>query len=132
MLNNSSVEIPRVLVIDDQHMPQQLFNQLYLQVKYAQLTSVTDTKRACEAMTMVGCDYIIINESSQLDQINGYLEANPQGTCLRGVIWITNTEELDFNPAVLSKISVYLVDAASDNMIDNIELLAQGWDGVLH
>ena len=124
--------IPRILIVDDQHMSQKLANLLFLRIKHAQLTSVTDITRACEAISFIGCDFVILNESSQLDTINGFLEQHPFGVRLKGVIWITDKEEVSFNPEILRKVRVFLMDSQCDGITEKIELVAHGWDGTSH
>ena len=123
---------PRILIVDDQHMPQKLANLLFLRVKHAQLTSVTDISRACEAIAFIGCDFVIVNESSQLDKINDYLDETPFEVNLKGVIWITSEEEVSFNPEILRKVRVFLMDSRCDGITEKIELVAHGWDGTSH
>lgn len=123
---------PRILIVDDKHMPQKLANQLFLRIKYAQLSSVTDINRACDAIGVIGCDFIVVNESSQLDKINGYLEQYPFKVRLQGIIWITNEEEITFNPEILHKVRVFLMDSSCESISEKIELLAHGWEGTSH
>lgn len=123
---------PRILIVDDQYMSQKLANLLFLRVKHAQLTSVTDINRACEAISFIGCDFVIVNESSQLDKINGFLDEHPFNVRLKGVIWITSLEEVSFNPEILRKVRVFLMDAQCDGITEKIELVAHGWDGTSH
>ena len=125
-------DTPRILIVDDQHMSQKLANLLFLRIKHAQLTSVTDIDRACEAISFIGCDFVIVNESSQLDAINGFLEEHPFNIRLKGVIWITSKEEVTFNPEILRKVRVFLMDAQCDGITEKIELVAHGWDGTSH
>ena len=123
---------PRILIVDDQHMPQRLANQLFLRIKYAQLTSVTDINRACDAISVIGCDFVIVNESSQVDKINGYLNENPFNVRLQGIIWITDKEEVSFNPEILRKVRVFVMDESCDEISEKIELVAHGWNGTSH
>lgn len=123
---------PRILIVDDKHMPQQLANQLFLRIKYAQLTSVQDINRACDAIGIIGCDFIIVKDSSQLDKINGYLNENPFNIRLQGIIWITSQEEVSFNPEILRKVRVFVMDEQCDGISEKIELVAHGWDGTSH
>ena len=129
---NAQFDLPKILLVDDKHMPQKLANQLFLRVKYAQLTSVADISRACDAIPVIGCDFIIVNQSCQLDQINGFLNRNPRSSSLQGIIWITSQEEVTFNPEILRKVRVYLMDAETDAITDKIELVANGWEGTSH
>ena len=125
-------DTPRILIVDDQHMSQKLANLLFLRIKHAQLTSVTDINRACEAMSFIGCDFVIVNESSQLDAINDFLDEHPFNIRLKGVIWITSKEEVTFNPEILRKVRVFLMDSQCDGITEKIELVAHGWDGTSH
>jgi len=132
MLQHEVMDPPRILIVDDKFMPPKLANQLFLRVKYAQLTSVTDINRACDAIAVIGCDFVIVNESSQLDKINIFLNQHPCGVRLQGIIWITKEDKVTFNPEILRKVRVYLMDAESDGITDKIELVAQGWEGTSH
>lgn len=131
-LPQEQCDTPRILIVDDQHMSQKLANLLFLRIKHAQLTSVTDIDRACEAMSFIGCDFVIVNESSQLDAINGFLDEHPFNIRLKGVIWITSKEEVTFNPEILRKVRVFLMDSQCDGITEKIELVAHGWDGTSH
>lgn len=132
MLQHNAIDPPRILIVDDKFMPQKLANQLFLRVKYAQLTSVTDIERACAAIAVIGCDFVIVNQSSQLDEINGFLEQHPYAVRLQGIIWITKEEQVTFNPEILRKVRVFLMDAETEGITEKIELVAQGWDGTSH
>ena len=129
---NAQFDLPKILLVDDKDMPQKLANQLFLRVKSAQLTSVENITRACDAIGMIGCDFIIVNQSCQLDQINGFLNRNPTSISLQGIIWITSQEEVTFNPEILRKVRVYLMDAETDAITDKIELVANGREGTSH
>ena len=131
-LHQEQCDTPRILIVDDQHMSQKLANLLFLRIKHAQLTSVTDINRACEAISFIGCDFVIVNESSQLDKINVFLDEHPFNVRLKGVIWITSKEEVTFNPEILRKVRVFLMDSQCDGITEKIELVAHGWDGTSH
>lgn len=130
--HRDAIDPPRILIVDDKYMPPKLANQLFLRVKYAQLTSVTDIERACAAIAVIGCDFVIVNESSQLDEINGFLEQNPYAARPQGIIWITKEDQVTFNPEILTKLRVFLMDAETEGITDKIELVAQGWEGTSH
>lgn len=129
---NQQNATPRILIVDDQHMSQRLANLLFLRIKHAQLSSVTDINRACEAISFIGCDFVIVNQSSQLDKINGFLDKSPFNVSLKGVIWITSSKEVNFNPEILRKVRVILMDSQCDGITEKIELVAHGWEGTSH
>lgn len=123
---------PHVLIIDDQSMSSQLVNTLFLRTKHTLLTRVTDIKCACDVISDLDVDYIILNKPSHLDKINGFLNANPMNAHLQGIIWLTSAQELQFNQEILKKVRVYLMDSKCDTISETIELVAHGWNGTSH